>query len=79
MNRFIEQMQALNKSLSIYAPKRKKNTESSSFKDELEQLMSPPPSIQDSPKTNSIDKSLGKSLNDEINSLVEKYSKEYKV
>ena len=81
MNRLVEKIDALNKSLSIYAPKHKKRINVNNFAQQLEAATSGNNISSCSPATN-VNKSdiqLSKSLNDDVNGLIDKYSKEYNV
>ena len=84
MNRLIEKMDALNKNLSIYAPKQKKRIldNSSNFQAQLElaqkgqnlSACSPSKTIEGAK-----DVKMATNLNNDIQSLIDKYSKEYNV
>ncbi len=82
MNRLIEKIDALNKSLSIYAPKHnKKRINVNNFANQLEIATSGNNISACSPETSikNKDYELSKSINDDVKGLVEKYSKEYNV
>ena len=81
MNRLVEKIDALNKSLSIYAPKHKRRNNVNNFAQQLEAAISGNNISACSPATNTknTDLQLSKSINDDVKGLVEKYSKEYNV
>ncbi len=81
MNKLVEKIDALNKSLSIYAPKHKKKINVNTFAQQLEAATSGNNISACSPATNvkSSDIQLSKSINDDVNGLIDKYSKEYNV
>lgn len=82
MNRLVEKIDALNKSLSIYAPKKhRKVTSPDTFAAQMEAASKGQNLSSCSPATTvkADDVKLAKSLNDDIQGLIEKYSKEYNV
>ncbi len=81
MNRLVEKIDALNKSLSIYAPKHKRRNNVNNFAQQLEAATSGNNISACSPATNTknTDLQLSKNINDDVKGLVEKYSKEYNV
>ena len=81
MNRLVEKIDALNKSLSIYAPKHKRRINVNNFAQQLETATSGNNISACSPATNAknSDLQLSKSINEDVKGLVEKYSKEYNV
>ncbi len=83
MNRFKDKMDSLSKSLSIYAPKKKKKPNENTFAQQLAAATTGNNiSSLSAPKTQNVQKSdveLATNINNDIKSLVEKYSKEYNV
>ncbi|MBR4569716.1 MAG: lytic transglycosylase domain-containing protein [Candidatus Riflebacteria bacterium] len=81
MNRLVEKMDALNKSLSIYAPKHKKRINVNNFAKQLELATSGNNISACSPATTAKanNQQLGESIKEDINNLVDKYSKEYNI
>lgn len=82
MNRLIEKMEALNKSLSIYAPKHNRKANNVDFQAQLELAQKGQNLSSCSPATtveNANDVKLAKSINEDVQGLIEKYSKEYNV
>ena len=79
MNRLVEKIDALNKSLSIYAPKHKKRINPNNFAKQLELATSGNNISSCSPATTvkPTDKEIASNIREDINNLVEKYSKEY--
>ena len=81
MNRLVEKIDALNKSLSIYAPKHKKRINVNNFAKQLELANSGNNISSCSPATTAKanNQQLGESIKEDINNLVNKYSKEYNI
>lgn len=82
MNRLLEKMDALNKSLSIYAPKHNRKANNVDFQAQLEKAQKGQNLSSCSPATtveNANDVQFAKNLNEEVQGLIEKYSKEYNV
>ncbi len=81
MNRLVEKIDALNKSLSIYAPKHKKKINVNNFAKQLELATSGNNISACSPATTAkaSNQQLGESIKEDINNLVNKYSKEYNI
>jgi soluble lytic murein transglycosylase-like protein len=81
MNRLVEKMDALNKSLSIYAPKHKKRINVNNFAKQLEVATSGNNISACSPATTvkAKNQQLGESIKEDIDNLVNKYSKEYNI
>ncbi len=81
MNRLVEKIDALNKSLSIYAPKHKKRVNVNNFAKQLELATSGNNISACSPATTAkaSNQQLGESIKEDINNLVNKYSKEYNI
>ena len=81
MNRLVEKIDALNKSLSIYAPKHKKKINVNNFAKQLELATSGNNISACSPATTvkANNQQLGESIKEDINNLVDKYSKEYNI
>ncbi len=81
MNRLVEKIDALNKSLSIYAPKHKKRINVNNFAKQLELANSGNNISACSPATTAKanNHQLGESIKEDINNLVNKYSKEYNI
>ena len=81
MNRLVEKMDALNKSLSIYAPKHKKRINVNNFAKQLELANSGNNISACSPATTvkAKNQQLGESIKEDIDNLVNKYSKEYNI
>ena len=81
MNRLVEKIDALNKSLSIYAPKHKKKINVNNFAKQLELATSGNNISACSPTTTAkaSNQQLGESIKEDINNLVNKYSKEYNI
>ncbi len=82
MNRLIEKIDCLNKSLSIYAPKKKRHPSSNTFAAQMAAAQNGQNLSSCSPATtvaSAEDVELAKSLNEDVNGLIEKYSKEYNV
>lgn len=82
MNRLLEKMDALNKSLSIYAPKHNRKIKNVDFQAQLEQAQKGQNLSACSPATSvasANDVKFAQNLNNDIQELIQKYSKEYNV
>ena len=81
MNRLVEKIDALNKSLSIYEKKKKKRVNVNNFAKQLELATSGNNISACSPATTvkASNQQLGESIKEDINNLVNKYSKEYNI
>ena len=81
MNRLVEKIDALNKSLSIYAPKHKKRVNVNNFAKQLELATSGNNISACSPATTvkASNQQLGESIKEDINNIVNKYFKEYNI